>query len=113
MVHVHIQTAFFNAFVLLSVDSTSSTSATSSTGTSSGFPASGGSVAANTSAGGLGANTGSGPARYRDKNGRGESSLHVAAIKGDYDQVKKLLDQGIHPNVTDNAGGWSTHAHSL
>lgn len=30
--------------------------------------------------------------------------MHVAAIKGDYEMVKKLLDQGINPNVTDNAG---------
>ena len=50
----------------------------------------------------------SGPVRYRDKNARGESVLHVAAIKGDYDQVKRHLDQGVNPNVTDNAGGWRT-----
>lgn len=42
--------------------------------------------------------------RGRDKNGRGESALHVAAIKGDHDAVKKLLDQGMSPNLADNAG---------
>lgn len=30
--------------------------------------------------------------------------MHVAAIKGDADGVKKLLDQGMEPNVADFAG---------
>lgn len=45
-----------------------------------------------------------GPARSRDRNERGETALHVAAIKGDQDAVKKLLDSGMSPNVTDFAG---------
>lgn len=48
--------------------------------------------------------TGHGPARSRDRNERGETAMHVAAIKGDQDGVKKLLDQGISPNVADFAG---------
>lgn len=44
------------------------------------------------------------PARSRDRNERGETALHVAAIKGDHEGVKKLLDQGISPNVADFAG---------
>lgn len=30
--------------------------------------------------------------------------MHVAAIKGDAEGVKKLLDQGMDPNVADFAG---------
>lgn len=30
--------------------------------------------------------------------------MHVAAIKGDHEGVKKLLDQGMSPNVADFAG---------
>lgn len=30
--------------------------------------------------------------------------MHVAAIKGDQDGVKKLLDQGMGPNTSDFAG---------
>lgn len=44
------------------------------------------------------------PARSRDRNERGETALHVAAIKGDMESVKKLLDQGMDVNVTDFAG---------
>lgn len=47
---------------------------------------------------------GHGPARSRDRNERGETGLHVAAIKGDHEGVKKLLDQGMSPNVADFAG---------
>jgi len=47
---------------------------------------------------------GHGPARSRDRNERGETALHVAAIKGDQDSVKKLLEQGMNANVTDFAG---------
>lgn len=47
---------------------------------------------------------GQGPARSRDRNERGETAMHVAAIKGDQDGVKKLLEQGMGPNVSDFAG---------
>lgn len=40
----------------------------------------------------------------KDRNERGETALHIAAKKGDVDGAKKLLDQGINPNVTDFAG---------
>lgn len=80
------------------------TSSSAATGPGSGFQAGSSSAGSGSTAAGntIGSST---PARYRDKNGRGESVLHVAAIKGDYEQVKKLLDQGVPPNVTDNAGG--------
>lgn len=44
------------------------------------------------------------PARSRDRNERGETAMHVAAIKGDQEGCKKLLDQGTDPNVADFAG---------
>lgn len=47
-----------------------------------------------------------GPARSRDRNERGETAMHVAAIKGDQDGVKKLLDQGMGPNTSDFAGSF-------
>lgn len=40
----------------------------------------------------------------KDRNERGETGLHICAKKGDQDGAKKLLDQGINPNVTDFAG---------
>lgn len=41
----------------------------------------------------------------RDRiNERGETALHIASKKGDQDSVKKLLEQGANPNVTDFAG---------
>ncbi|XP_037039345.1 ankyrin repeat domain-containing protein 11 isoform X1 [Bradysia coprophila] len=49
------------------------------------------------------------PARSRDRNERGETALHVAAIKGDHEGVKKLLDQGMSPNVADFAGWTPLH----
>ncbi|XP_038216966.1 ankyrin repeat domain-containing protein 11 isoform X9 [Zerene cesonia] len=39
----------------------------------------------------------------QQRNERGETPLHVAAIRGDHEQVKKLLDQGQEPDVTDFA----------
>lgn len=53
---------------------------------------------------GSGGGGGGGPARSRDRNERGETAMHVAAIKGDHEGVKKLLDQGMSPNVADFAG---------
>lgn len=55
-------------------------------------------------AGGSGSGNSGGPARSRDRNERGETAMHVAAIKGDHEGVKKLLDQGMSPNVADFAG---------
>lgn len=49
-------------------------------------------------------NSGHGPARSRDRNERGETAMHVAAIKGDQEGIKKLLDHGMSPNVADFAG---------
>lgn len=37
--------------------------------------------------------------------------MHVAAIKGDQDGIKKLLEQGMSPNVADFAG--KLHANHL
>lgn len=55
--------------------------------------------------GGASSSTGNnGPARSRDRNERGETAMHVAAIKGDQDGIKKLLEQGMSPNVADFAG---------
>lgn len=47
--------------------------------------------------------------RTRERNERGETPLHVASIKGDQEQVKKLLDRGVDPNVTDFAGWTPLH----
>lgn len=44
--------------------------------------------------------------RSRDRNERGETSLHLAAIKGDVEQVCKLLAHRTDPNVTDFAGNY-------
>ena len=42
--------------------------------------------------------------RSKSCNGRGETPLHKAAIKGDKDLVVKLLEEGADPNVADFAG---------
>lgn len=48
---------------------------------------------------------GSAHSRSRDRiNERGETALHISSKKGDQDGVKKLLEQGANPNVTDFAG---------
>lgn len=60
----------------------------------------------NSSSGGGGG--GGGPARSRDRNERGETAMHVAAIKGDQDGIKKLLEQGMSPNVADFAGNFGS-----
>lgn len=54
-------------------------------------------------------NSGHGPARSRDRNERGETAMHVAAIKGDQEGIKKLLEQGMSPNVPDFAGWTPLH----
>lgn len=45
--------------------------------------------------------------RSRDRNERGETPLHLAAIKGDVEQVCKLLAHRADPNATDFAGNLS------
>lgn len=47
--------------------------------------------------------------RARDRNERGETPLHLAAIKGDIEQVSKLLAHRADPNVADFAGNLFTH----
>lgn len=47
---------------------------------------------------------GTNTSRSRDRNERGETPLHLAAIKGDVDQVNKLLAHRADPNVADFAG---------
>ncbi|KAM4561976.1 BRCA1-associated RING domain protein 1 [Fundulus diaphanus] len=43
------------------------------------------------------------------RNHKGETLLHLAAIKGDVDSVKELLDQGADPNLKDHAGWTPLH----
>ncbi|XP_021435291.2 BRCA1-associated RING domain protein 1 isoform X1 [Oncorhynchus mykiss] len=43
------------------------------------------------------------------RNHKGETPLHLAAIKGDVETVKELLDQGADPNLKDNAGWTPLH----
>lgn len=43
------------------------------------------------------------------RNHKGETPLHIAAIKGDAEAVKELLDQGADPNLKDNAGWTPLH----
>ncbi|KAK6315297.1 hypothetical protein J4Q44_G00148260 [Coregonus suidteri] len=43
------------------------------------------------------------------RNHKGETPLHLAAIKGDVKTVKELLDQGADPNLKDNAGWTPLH----
>ncbi|XP_039764098.1 ankyrin repeat domain-containing protein 11 isoform X3 [Pararge aegeria] len=45
----------------------------------------------------------------QQRNERGETPLHVAAIRGDHNQVKKYLYQGQDPNVPDFAGWTALH----
>lgn len=59
------------------------------------------------SSGTSGTNTGGGTGGHsrRDRiNERGETALHLSSKKGDQETVKKLLEQGSNPNVTDFAG---------
>ncbi|KAK4877389.1 hypothetical protein RN001_009895 [Aquatica leii] len=47
--------------------------------------------------------------RTKDRNERGETPLHLAAIKGDVEQVCKLLTHRTDPNVVDFAGWTPLH----
>ncbi|XP_029967906.1 BRCA1-associated RING domain protein 1 [Salarias fasciatus] len=43
------------------------------------------------------------------RNHKGETPLHLAAIKGDAEAVKELLEQGADPNLRDHAGWTPLH----
>ncbi|XP_078085389.1 BRCA1-associated RING domain protein 1-like isoform X2 [Mustelus asterias] len=43
------------------------------------------------------------------RNHKGETPLHVAAIKGDITAVEQLLENGANPNIKDNAGWTPLH----
>ncbi|XP_018527467.1 BRCA1-associated RING domain protein 1 isoform X2 [Lates calcarifer] len=51
----------------------------------------------------------SGSPAVTKRNHKGETLLHLAAIKGDVEAVKELLDQGADPNLKDNAGWTPLH----
>ncbi|XP_037646793.1 BRCA1-associated RING domain protein 1 [Sebastes umbrosus] len=51
----------------------------------------------------------SGSPTVMKRNHRGETLLHLAAIKGGVEAVKELLDQGADPNLKDNAGWTPLH----
>ncbi|XP_034042009.1 BRCA1-associated RING domain protein 1 isoform X1 [Thalassophryne amazonica] len=51
----------------------------------------------------------SGSPAVTKRNHKGETLLHLAAIKGDIDAVKELLEQGADPNLKDNAGWTPLH----
>ncbi|XP_078572774.1 uncharacterized protein LOC144859761 isoform X2 [Branchiostoma floridae x Branchiostoma japonicum] len=49
------------------------------------------------------------PGHVMKRNKRGETTLHLAAIKGDAETVLQLLQEGVDPNVRDNAGWTPLH----
>ncbi|KAI8489949.1 BRCA1-associated RING domain protein 1 [Branchiostoma belcheri] len=49
------------------------------------------------------------PGHVMKRNVRGETPLHLAAIKGDAETVLHLLKEGADPNVRDNAGWTPLH----
>ncbi|XP_029314945.1 BRCA1-associated RING domain protein 1 isoform X2 [Cottoperca gobio] len=51
----------------------------------------------------------SGSPAVMKRNHMGETLLHLAAIKGDVEAVKELLDEGADPNLKDNAGWTPLH----
>ncbi|KAF5903389.1 BRCA1-associated RING domain protein 1, partial [Clarias magur] len=46
---------------------------------------------------------------YMKRNHKGETPLHLAAIKGDVETTKALLEQGADPNLKDHAGWTPLH----
>uniref|UniRef100_A0AAY4EIK6 BARD1 protein n=1 Tax=Denticeps clupeoides TaxID=299321 RepID=A0AAY4EIK6_9TELE len=46
---------------------------------------------------------------FMKRNHKGETPLHLAAIKGDVEAVRSLLEQGADPNLKDNAGWTPLH----
>lgn len=62
----------------------------------------------NSDAGGRSPSGNSSASRSRDRNERGETPLHLAAIKGDVEQVCKLLAHRADPNVADFAGTFAS-----
>ncbi|XP_060784990.1 BRCA1-associated RING domain protein 1 isoform X2 [Neoarius graeffei] len=46
---------------------------------------------------------------YMKRNHKGETPLHLAAIKGDVEVTKALLEQGADPNLKDHAGWTPLH----
>ena len=44
--------------------------------------------------------------KINKRNKRGETQLHLAAIKGDVDGVRSLIKKGADVNITDHAGKW-------
>ncbi|XP_071381010.1 BRCA1-associated RING domain protein 1 [Centroberyx affinis] len=51
----------------------------------------------------------SGSPAIMKRNHKGETPLHLAAIKGDVETATELLDQGADPNLKDNAGWTPLH----
>ena len=51
--------------------------------------------------------TSSGDRKLHKRNERGETPLHLAAIRGDAKQIKKLIRNGVDVNVTDYAGTYA------
>lgn len=47
---------------------------------------------------------GSAPRSVNRRNERGETQLHIAAIKGDIQKLRSLIQQGADVNTTDYAG---------
>jgi len=47
--------------------------------------------------------------KLNKRNERGETALHVAAIRGDVKQMKKLIKTGADVNIKDYAGNCTTH----
>uniref|UniRef100_A0A3P8T6P0 BRCA1 associated RING domain 1 n=1 Tax=Amphiprion percula TaxID=161767 RepID=A0A3P8T6P0_AMPPE len=62
------------------------------------------------SPGASGGRPSSGSPAVMKRNHKGETPLHLAAIKGDVEAVKELLEQGADPNLKDNAG-WTPLQH--